>query len=99
MVHTQTVSEADRINLEKGHRAMVLLDNPMFAETINGLSEEYSNAIINTSPQEQEKREHLYYLHRALMDIVASLNDAVRIRHETEVRLQAEESIIDEGNF
>ena len=94
-----TLSEQDEIALKRGFRYEVLLNDPTFAEIINGLSEAYSNAIINTSPDEGDKREHLYHLHRALMDIVQSMNTAVAIRQEVEQRLQAEESPINEDNF
>ena len=94
-----TAEEADRIALERGFRYEVLLNDPTFAEIINGLSDAYSNAIINTSPTESAKREYLYHLHRALQDIVHSMNAAVAMRYETEQRLQAEESPINEDNF
>lgn len=90
MINPITPSEADRIALEKGYRYETLLNDPTFAEIINGLSDAYSNAIINTSPADSAQREQLYYLHRALMDIVQSMNDAVRMRLETEQRIAAE---------
>ncbi len=95
------LSEEDRIAIEKGIRCEALLANPTFAETINSLSDEYSNAIINTSPKESERREQLYYLHRALTDIVGQLHQAVVVRQETETRLQAEEAAeqLNKDNF
>ena len=85
------MQDADTIAIEKGIRAEALLSNPTFAETINSLSDEYSNAIINTSPQEAQKREQLYYAHRGLMDIIAHLHQAQVVRQETEERLKAEQ--------
>ena len=85
------ISDEDRVIIEKGIRMEALLNNPYFAEVVNSLSDEYANKIITTSWDAAAEREDLYRRHRALLDVVAHVQEAVRLRAETEDRLRAEE--------
>src|SRR5690349_5154175 len=85
------ISDEDRVIIEKGIRMEALFSSPYFAEVVNSLSEEYSNKIILTSWDQTAEREDLYRRHRALMDIGAHVKEAIRLRAETEQRLQIEE--------
>jgi hypothetical protein len=95
------ISDEDRAIIEKGIRMEALLNHTYFAEVVNSLSDEYANRIITTSWDAVAEREDLYRRHHALMDIVAHVKEAIRLRADTEARLQAEETLAGhtEDNF
>jgi hypothetical protein len=49
----------------------------MTASAINELNEGIIATLINTSVSEAEKREHMYYMHTALKELVAILKNRV----------------------
>lgn len=49
-----------------GAKAQELLDNETFSSTVNELSTQITDAILNTGYPEVQKRQDLYMLHKAL---------------------------------
>ncbi len=75
-----------------GQQAEDALKNPSFASAINELSEWLSNSIMNTKPEELQKRELHYHMHNALKELVGILNHRVAIKQQLEAELVEEEN-------
>ncbi len=77
--------------IELGNNSEVLLKNPTFILTTNQLIEGTFANFVNTKPDETQKRESSYYHHRALMDIVATLQQRVAVRDQMLNETETEE--------
>lgn len=66
--------------VELGIRAEALLQSKTFSFVVAHLTEQYTNAMLQSAPNEQDKREHLYHLNRALSDVVSQLSSYVTSR-------------------
>ena len=62
-----------------GQAAKELLATPVFSETVNNLSTQIQELIINTALEEINKRNNLYLLHRAVVGIVNILTAAANV--------------------
>lgn len=72
-----------------GTKAQELLNNETFTATVNELSAQITNAILNTNIPEREKRDDLYMLHKALENII------VILKASADIKIIANESLKD----
>ena len=66
--------------------------NPAIAKAINELSEYLANTILNTKPEESEKRELYYNMHIGLRELVNILSNRVSIKQQLEAQMAEEEN-------
>lgn len=78
--------------LEEGKNAEEALKNPAIASTLNELSETLANYILNTKPEETDKREIFYNIHSALRELVGILSNRVSIKQQLEAKMAEEEN-------
>jgi hypothetical protein len=97
------LTDAEHAIVVKGHHAELLLNNEAFATAINDLSNEIASKLLSTQEFEKQAREQLYYLHKAVEYLVATLraarNAKATVEHnavERELEAQAEEVVLDE---
>ena len=76
--------------LLKGSAANALLSNDAAASAINELNEGIVNSLLNTSLNETEKRDRMYYLHTALKELVAILKNRVNQAEALKASLEDE---------
>lgn len=72
--------DADLIQI--GDEADVLLKDKTFNGVVNALVEETFQQFVNSSPEEDKKREHIYNKYRALVNVVHTLQQRVSVRDE-----------------
>lgn len=77
---------------KKGVEAQEFLSNPAMASAINELSESIGNTMLNSAPEETDKRERLYHLHTALKELVAILNHRVSVKQNLEAQMDEPEN-------
>lgn len=82
--------------IRQGQLAEAALTNPALASAFNELSEQLRNAIVNTQPNENDKREKVYYLHAALKELVGILNYRVNLKNGIEAEKANDEEIIND---
>jgi hypothetical protein len=65
-----------------GDEAEVLIQNSAFNSTVNQLVELSFQTFVNSKAEDKEARERSYSHYRALVDIVATLQQRVAVRDE-----------------
>jgi len=65
---------------ERGTQAEFLLQNSMFAAVVSAVYDSNMEESMQTQPHEEDRREHLYRMNRALNDIVGLLGQWVDVR-------------------
>lgn len=83
----------DQEVIERGVRAEILLRDETFQRTVEDLVKLLSDSVLTTAPDEQTKRERIYFAYQGVNDIVSLLNQFVATRLEVEARLNAEEEL------
>lgn len=78
--------------LKDGEAAAEALQNPAIASAINELSETLANSMMNTKPEDKDKREMLFNIHLALRELVGILNQRVQIKQQLEAQMVEEEN-------
>lgn len=78
--------------LRDGEAASAALQNPAIASAINDLSEWLANTIMNTKPEELQKREMHYHMHTALRELVGILNQRVALKQQLEAEMVEQEN-------
>lgn len=78
--------------LREGQEAKEALQNPAIASAINSLSEALANSILNTKPEDTDKREMLFNVHLALRELVAILNQRVAVKESLDAQMVEEEN-------
>lgn len=93
----RALTELEMKIVEKGIQANALLSNPVFTDTVVELHAILKDAIAETHPHEQKKREMLYYMNAALTDLENLLKAAVAHRTQTEEVAEPDEP--EQDNF
>jgi cytidylate kinase len=75
-----------------GNDAEVLLNTPVFNQTINSLVEATFQSFVNSKPENKHERESSYHHYRALVDIVNTLKQRVSVRDEIDSKNQSDNS-------
>ena len=68
--------------IRMGEEAEALLKAEIFNKTVNGLVDASFQSFCNSKPEDKEQRERAYAHYRALVDIVATLQQRVAIKDE-----------------
>lgn len=85
-------TEQEKAIIRSGSLAEEALKTPAFADAINELSEQLANAIMVTAPEEDEKRERIYYAHLGLKELVAILHQRVSNKQSLEALAEEQEN-------
>ncbi len=75
-----------------GNDAELLLNTPVFNQTINSLVEATFQSFVNSKPENKHERESSYHHYRALVDIVNTLKQRVSVRDEIDSKNQSDNS-------
>lgn len=86
------LTDLEKKLVEKGIRCGALLANPVFTETLSELHAILKDAIVDTSPHEEKKRQMLYYMNAGLTDLENLLMNATLLRTEAEAAVIADET-------
>jgi fructose-1-phosphate kinase PfkB-like protein len=78
----KSYTEAEQAIIADGDLAETALKTPAFASAVNELSEQLANLMLGTSPEDVRQREKYYFIHVALRELVALLNQRVALKEE-----------------
>jgi len=78
-----------------GDEAEVVLTAPAFTSVVNHIVDVTLAEIMNSKPDEAEKRERLYNHYRAIADVVNTLKQRVEVRDQ--IRSQGDTSQEEQG--
>lgn len=87
------MTELEQQMYQRGIEASVLLEQPLFTETVSELSKGILDAIASTAPSDSSKRETLYYMHRGLQDVMTTLISIQQYKEQLEQREQSLEDL------
>ena len=73
--------------VQLGDDAEMLLDNPVFTKTVNGLVDSSFQTFCNSKAEEPDVRERAYHHYRAVVDIVSTLQQRVTVRDQINAQL------------
>lgn len=79
----------------RGIAAQTLLNDGTFTEVMNNLANFHTAALLGSTPEAKETREHHYTMIRALQEITEELASWVLAKKELEQRIKAEEEDFD----
>ena len=82
------MEEQEETLVQMGEEADVLLKADIFNKTVNSLVESSFQTFCNTKPEETEQRERSYHHYRALVEIVATLQQRVAVKDEIMAKTQ-----------
>lgn len=68
--------------IQNGNAAAKLLKDKSFNKVLNVMVEHLFSNFVNGTPEDNEAREAVYYQHRALHDIVGTMQQMVAVRDE-----------------
>lgn len=88
----KTYTEEEQAIIRNGTLAEEALKTPAFASAINELSEQLSNAIVSTPPEDHEIRERFYYAHLGLREVVGILSQRVALKQGLEAQSDDQEN-------
>lgn len=88
---SRNLSDNEKTLVELGIQAEHLLNNDTFIKAINTLSEQITNTLLSTKPEEQTSRERLYMMHVALNEIVGVLKSRVQAKDNIEVIVNSDD--------
>jgi hypothetical protein len=68
--------------IQNGNAAAKLLKDKSFNKVLNVMVEHLFSNFVNGTPEAKEARDSVYYQHRALHDIVGTMQQMVAVRDE-----------------
>ena len=77
----------DQEVLERGIRAEHLLKDETFQLAVQDLIKLLSDMFLTSKPEENDKRQNIYFAYQGLNDVVSLLNQMIAARLEVEARL------------
>lgn len=80
----------------RGIAAQTLLNDPTFQDVLNTLGNYHTAAILGSTPDAKETREHHYTMIRVLQEITEELALWVSAKNELEKRIREDEEDFDE---
>jgi hypothetical protein len=81
----------DQEVVERGIRAEHLLKDETFQLVVDDLVKLLSDMFLTSKPEEQDKRQNVYFAYQGVNDVVSLLNQMVAARLEVEARLNEAE--------
>lgn len=89
---SRNLTDEEKRLVEVGIEAEHLISSRTFADAINALSEQLSNAILATKLPDTASRERLYMMHSCLNELVAILKSRVAAKDNIERMVNDDEA-------